>query len=165
MLELKLFTDGSVNTQQNIGCGAYLILTDLAAPINTLAPQIKVKQFEQTSSTKLELQIFLHGLEAAIVQAKGQLLTITAYTDSQNIVGLLARRKRLEQANYYSSKGKRLNNFELYQQFYSLADSTRLTLIKVEGHKKMLLKDGIDKIFSLVDKAARHALRKVQREM
>ena len=34
-----------------------------------------------------------------------------------------------------------------------------LNIIKVKGHKKTILKDNIDHIFNLVDKASRSALR------
>ena len=38
-------------------------------------------------------------------------------------------------------------------------DELNLTFIKVKGHKKNSLKDEIDTIFNLVDKASRSALR------
>lgn len=159
MLELKLFTDGSVDTKQKIGYGAFFILTDIATPVHEIEPLIAIKRFESTSSTKLELQIFLQAVKRALKLAKGKPLIITAYTDSQNIVGLPARRTNLENNNFYSSKGKRLNNFELYQQFYTLLDRVTINLVKVEGHKKSQRKDNIDTLFSLVDKASRNALR------
>jgi ribonuclease HI len=35
-------------------------------------------------------------------------------------MNLPSRRARLEQNDYFSSKNKRLNHYELYQQFYRL---------------------------------------------
>ena len=60
MLELKLFTDGSVNTQQNIGCGAYLILTDLAAPI-----EHKFSQSDLPAFTAFSLKVVLTGTNSS----------------------------------------------------------------------------------------------------
>ena len=59
MDELMLFTDGSLNTQSNIGYGAYLTVFDRELSLDALKKCIKVKRFEHTSSTKLELQTLL----------------------------------------------------------------------------------------------------------
>lgn len=124
MLHLRVFTDGSVNTQLKIGYGAYLLVSDLNASINSFRDSLKLKRFEQTSSTKLELQTLLWSLEEIITLTNGSNITLTVYTDSQNIIGLPGRRARLEHSDYFSSKNRRLNNYELYQVFYRL--TTRL---------------------------------------
>ena len=85
--------------------------------------------------------------------------TYTLYTDCQNIIDLPGRRERLEQNNYFSSKNKRLNNYELYQGFFRLTSRINYTLVKVVGHRVSSNKDAIDRLFTLVDKASRRALR------
>jgi len=159
MLHFQIFTDGSVNTHSKIGYGAYLVVSDMSVSIDSLKDMVKVKRFEQTSSTKLELQTLLWALNETIVLAKGRDITLTIYTDSQNIIGLPRRRVRLEQRNYLSSKGKRLNNCELYKEFYRLTSSIRCELFKVIGHQASNKKDEKDRLFSLVDRASRRALR------
>jgi ribonuclease HI len=159
MLHLKVFTDGSVNTQFKVGYGAYLVVSDQSLSIDALKNTIKVKRFEQTSSTKLELQTLLWSLDQTIALANETDLTLTIYTDSQNIIGLPGRRKTLEQNNYFSSKNKRLNNYKLYQEFYRLTSGINYNLVKVIGHQVSTKKDGIDRLFGLVDKASRRALR------
>jgi ribonuclease HI len=84
---------------------------------------------------------------------------LTIYTDSQNIIGLPYRRIALEQSNYFSSNNKRLNNYELYREFYQLTSSIKCTLVKVVGHQTSSNKDEVDRLFALVDKASRRALR------
>ncbi len=155
MSELLLLTDGSVNTESNIGYGAYLAVSDLELSLDELRTQVKVQRFEQTSSTKLELQTLLWALSD--IQTSGY--QVTVYTDSQNIVSLPQRRERLEQNDYCSNKNVRLNNFELYQQFYLLIDQLNCNLVKVRGHKRAKQKNGIDRLFTLVDRASRKALR------
>jgi ribonuclease HI len=86
-------------------------------------------------------------------------VVIEVYTDCQNIIGLEDRRKRLETNDYKSSKGKLINNQELYKEFFEKIDKLNIIFIKVKGHKKNSLKDEIDNIFNLVDKASRNALR------
>jgi ribonuclease HI len=57
MHRLQIFTDASVNTRLKVGYGAYPVLTDLDTSIVILKGKLKIKRFEQTSSTKSELQI------------------------------------------------------------------------------------------------------------
>ena len=159
MYHLQVFTDGSVNTQLKVGYGAYLVVYDQNTPIDSLRDTVKVKRFEQTSSTKLELQTLLWALNEMIVLADERDITLTVYTDSQNILGLPSRRARLEQSNYLSSKNKRLNNYEMYQGFYRLTSIIKCKLVKVVGHQASSKKDDIDRLFILVDKASRVALR------
>jgi ribonuclease HI len=139
MPELLLFTDGSVETRGHVGYGAYLALADPGLPLDVARTRVKVRRFAPTSSTRLEL--------------------LTVFTDSQNIVGLPARRARLVAADYYSAKGKRLNNYELYQEFYRLIDQVECTFVKVRGHQPAAHKERRDRFFTLVDRASRQALR------
>jgi len=120
-----------------------------------LRKNIKVKHFEQTSSTKLELQTLLWALND--IQALGS--NVIVYTDSQNIMGLQGRRNRFEQNNYRSKKNRHLNNYEQYQEFYSVIDQLDCELVKVRGHQVSNQKDDIDRLFTLVDRASRNALR------
>ncbi|MBN4051960.1 ribonuclease H [Cytophagaceae bacterium AH-315-L13] len=153
MSNLMLFTDGSVNTKSKTGYGAYLAVAEDELGHDSL--NVKVKRFEQTSSTKLELQTLLWALsDIPVFEGK-----IIVYTDSQNIVGLLGRRERLERNNYRSSKDKLLNNYELYREYYRITDQFNCEFIKVHGHVVSSQKDRIDSLFTIVDKASRKALR------
>ena len=155
MDELILFTDGSVNPQSKIGYGAYLAVSERGLSLDSLRTRVKVRRFEHTSSTKLELQTLLWALSD--IQALGS--KVIVYTDSQNIMGLQGRRDRLEQNNYHSKKNKRINDYELYQEFYRMIDLLGCELVKVRGHKVSNQKDDIDRLFTLVDRASRRALK------
>jgi ribonuclease HI len=155
MDELILLTDGSVNTQSNIGYGAYLAVSERDLSLDSLRTRVKVRRFERTSSTKLELQTLLWALSD--IQALGR--KIIVYTDSQNIMGLQRRRDRFEQNDYRSKKNKRLKNYELYQEFYRMIDQLDCELVKVRGHQVSNQKDDMDRLFTLVDRASRNALR------
>ncbi len=155
MKNIKLFTDSSVNPQEKIGFGSFLIIEDENLSLENLKKTIKTKKFENTSSTKLELQTLLWALDE--IENKNSLIEI--YTDCQNIINLKDRREKLEKNEYKSSKDKLINNHELYKLFFEKSDKLDLVFIKVKGHKKNSLKDEIDTIFNLVDKASRNALR------
>jgi ribonuclease HI len=149
-MKILLFTDGSVNTKLRVGFGAYLVLTEGQEP---QSGDIKLKKFADTSSTKLELQTLLWALSEI------NATEIIAYTDSQNIIGLNSRRKRIEENHYCAKNGKLLNNHELYRQFYQLTDRVKISISQVKGHAPSNRKSPVDLIFSLVDRASRNALR------
>jgi ribonuclease HI len=150
MNTLKLFCDGSVNPQKKIGFGAYFIYDE-----NLTTQNIKLKKFEDTSSTKLELEVLLWALADESVLKN----EIIVYTDCQNILGLENRREKLEQNSYKSSTGKDIKNTELYKAFFEVCDRLNCKFIKIKGHKPSQEKDDTDKLFNLVDKASRRALR------
>lgn len=154
--QIYLFTDGSVNPQAGIGFGAYLLLDKLEIFCVELEKKIKIKKFDNTSSTKLELETLLWALNDVSLKN----FKIVVYTDCQNIIGLPERRYGFERKNYMTSKGMQIKNHELYKAFFKRLDILDCAFIKVKGHKKSSEKNKIDEIFTLVDRATRKALRK-----
>ena len=148
-----LLTDGSVNPKLGIGFGAYLALPNVSETIEELGKLIKIRRFENTSSTKLELQTLLWAL-SEISERK-----VVSYTDSQNIVGLLSRRKRLIENDFCSRGGKKMRNHELYREFFDFIKKFDIQFRLLSGHMRFKEKDQIDEIFSIVDRASRNALR------
>lgn len=158
MHRIHIFTDGSVDSKSKIGYGAYLFVSDLCQDVSKLRDAVMIKRFDQTSSTKLELQTVLWAINEAVA-FKGKDFSFSIYTDCQNIIDLPNRRTRLEASDYYSTKNKRLNNYELYEEFYLLISDLQCDFFKVIGHQASRKKDKIDKLFELVDRSSRKALR------
>ena len=155
MKDLMLFTDGSVNAQSKVGYGAYLAVEGIHQSLDSFLRRVKVRRFAPTSSTKLELQTLLWALRE--IHAIGKVVTV--YTDSHNITGLPDRRQRIERNNYCSKKNQPLKNGDLYRAFFRMTDKLNCEFVKVQGHRPSNQKDHTDRIFSLVDKASRNALR------
>lgn len=156
MKRIWLFIDGSVNTQTNVGYGAYVSVPE-NTPFDAMSPlPIKVKVFEQTSSTKLELQTLLWALD----EVKGCADEIIIHTDSQNIVSLPKRRERFETSQYLTKKNVLIGNHLLYKAFYAMMDEVPCFLVKVKGHQRTEAKNELNFFFTLVDRASREALRK-----
>lgn len=153
---VHLFTDGSVDPKSKIGCGAYLVVSEDHSVDESM---VKLKRFENTSSTKLELQILLF----ALFEFKDLSCKILVHSDSQNIIGLLERRAKLEKSNFLTASHKLLTNHELYQEFYTLIDQLDCEFHKVKGHKPGRQKDEIDRLFTLVDRASRKGLREIEK--
>ncbi len=152
-----LFCDGSVDTTTKIGFGAHLFMNQTEfEQFNTDNITIEIKKFTKTSSTRLELENLLHCLKT-IDDASDPLII---YTDSQNIAGLLKRRKRLETQNFISKrKNQEIKNATLYKEFYHHYDRLKFKIVQLKGHKRSINKEKVDLIFSMVDKAARKVLR------
>lgn len=150
-----LFTDASVNPQMGLGYGAYLFFAEYE--INAPYPEerIKTRKFRNTTSSRLELQILVWALG----NMKFKNRKIIIYTDSQNIISLLDRKEKLIKSNYMNKNNELLKNHKLYKRFYKLLTYNDCDIIKVKGHKKKEDKDGVDKLFTLVDRASRDALR------
>lgn len=155
MKKVKLFCDGSCNPQKKIGYGAYLLIEKEKYQLEKLKDEVVLKKFENTSSTKLELQTFIWALKSINITKKN----IIIYTDCQNIISLPSRKEKIQKLNYHSSSGKLLNNSELYKEFFELLDKYNCSFIKVKGHKKSSLKDEVDLIFNIVDRISRKVLR------
>ena len=155
MTILRLFTDGSVNPKSKVGYGASLAVLGEVSYSESFKADVKVKKFEHTSSAKLEIQTLIWAL-TSIQKPVGRLIV---YTDSQNIIGLKARRRRLEINDYLSKKNKPIKNRVLYQKFFYLSEQLACEFKKVKGHKPSRLKDEAELFFTLVDKASRKSLR------
>lgn len=156
METLMLFIDGSVDVKLKTGYGACLVVSESAIYSESLKLEVQVKRFENTSSTKLELQTLIWALNR-ILLAGNELII---YTDSQNIIGLPGRREKLERNNFRSKNHELLSNHELYKLFFKLLDKVECSFVKVKGHQKSSQKNEIERVFTLVDRASRNALRK-----
>lgn len=164
MKDIALFTDVSVNPNLRLGVGAYLVIPASFLDVSScsidkfeVADRIKVRRFEDTSSTKLEMQTVLWAIQEQQKTSKGKL---HIYTDAQCVLGLLKRRPGLLAADFLSRRTERpLRNAPLYRAFYELYDALGFEVIKVEGHTRALAHDTVHRIFSFVDKKARKALK------
>lgn len=108
-MNYALFSDVSLNPKRKLGMGAYLILPNSFLKIKPkqiedvkIINKMVFRKFEDTSSTKLELQTALWAIEEC--QNRLSVDDLTLYTDSQCITGLIKRRKKLEMNNYISGK-------------------------------------------------------------
>ena len=162
-----LFTDVSLNPQRRLGVGSCLLV-----PANLLdsAPdaidqagvsaRLRFRRFAETSSTRLEVQTVLWGVEMYREQCRrcgpGRL---QVYTDSQCVVGLPGRRAALEANGFVAAhSGRLLANAPLYRALYAVHDELGFDLIKVAGHSRAGNHGSVQRIFSCVDRGARRAL-------
>ena len=134
MQKIKLFTDSCLDPYNKMGFGVYLILNDENKSLKELKEHIKIKRFENTSSTKLELQTLLWALD----EIADNNISIEIYTDCQDIIGLENKRKKLEKNHFYSTSGKLMKNHDLYKDFYLKLDELSLSFIKVKERNTLI---------------------------
>jgi ribonuclease HI len=162
--DFALFTDVSVSPGLRLGVGAYVMVpaSFLEASYGVIgrseiAGRLKVRRFEGTSSTRLELQTVLWALAE---NRRGPYVSLTIYSDSQCISGLLKRKPRLLAGGFLSKKTKQpLGNSSLYRAFYEFHNALGFHVVKVHGHPGSRVQDAAHRIFSFVDREARKALR------
>ena len=163
-----LFTDASLNTTIKCGVGAYVViptsLLDIAPDHivqSEVSQRLKTRRFKKTSSTKLEVQTVLWALEQYRTEVNVlEPVKLSVYSDSQCVAELLKRRPGLEAKGFRSNKTNRLlRNAALYRNFYTFYDELQYKVVKVAGHSRSHSHDTVHRIFSLVDREARKALK------
>jgi len=168
MNHFALFTDVSVNPQLKLGIGGYLLLPLQYLEVDPddvqrgeISAGLKTRRFEDTSSTRLEVQTVLWALEDLELELAGSVLDgLRIYTDSQCVVGLAGRRNNLERMGFIAKRsGVPLTNAPLYRAFYAAHDQWGFQLIKVPGHSRAGSHDTVQRIFSYVDRGVRKALK------
>jgi len=165
MNSLALFTDVSLNPERRCGVGVYFVIPASMLPVtpdcvdkSVVDKHVVVRRFENTTSTKLEVQTVLWALENTCKPSGPDRMQI--YTDSQGIAGLLGRRQTLE-LNGFCAKRSNLpvKNAALYRTFYEFFDRLGFEVIKVPGHSRYHSHDTVCRIFSFVDRKARKSLK------
>jgi ribonuclease HI len=169
MNKYSLFTDASLNPMLKIGVGGYLIVPEslIKTPSNRinikeLKEMLVLKRFEDTSSTKLEVQTVLWALEEYCIRSAGSDPgRLHMYSDSQCVEGLLQRRARLESNGFHSRGGSRLlKNASLYRQYYEFHDRLQFDVTKVAGHTPSRSRNTIERIFSVIDQKVRKEVKR-----
>lgn len=168
MNDYSLFTDASLNPGLNIGVGGYLLVPESLMTIpadridlSELDKNLVLRKFENTSSTKLEVQTVLWALEQYCIGSSGpQPGKIHMYSDSQCVTGLLPRRARLESSGFHCKGGQRLlKNASLYRNYFEFYDQLLFDVTQVKGHTPSRSRNTVQHIFSFIDKQVRKALK------
>jgi ribonuclease HI len=164
MSHFALFTDVSLNPRLKIGLGAYLLIPSAFLEKKTenieyaeIAKIIKFKEFENTSSTKLEVETVLWSLDNFLNEFRDtDLPKLCLYTDSQCVTGLLSRREGLEAHHYQNKSNNHIHQHTyLYKSFFELHDKLNFEVIKVVGHSPSYSHDTVQRIFSIIDREVR----------
>jgi len=169
MNRFSIFTDVSLNPGRKLGIGAYLVVPasfmevpDLIIDTSEATGRLVLRRFEDTSSTRLEVQTVLSALQDFRNELEvADPVKLQVYSDSQCVAGLLGRRQGLETGGFMSKARKRqMALVHLYRKFYDLHDALGFEVIKVAGHTPYSSHDNVQRIFSCVDREARRELKR-----
>jgi ribonuclease HI len=121
---------------------------------------ITYQHYKSKKSTWSEIKTVIAAL-SFIEKEHSSTKHIIIYTDCQSFCDLLGKRKaKLLQNNFITRQGKRLQNADLYQELYHIAEKFQIESIKIKGHQTQNLRVTVqEKIFTILDKLSRKKLR------
>ncbi|GAC1426179.1 MAG: ribonuclease HI [Flavisolibacter sp.] len=128
MAEILIYTDGSCNTTTKRGAWVALIL---------YGAEKKYLTGMQTNTTnnRMELTAAIEAVNYAL-KIYGLETRITIFSDSQYLVGLPLRLKKLLENNFKSSGGNIIPNVDLLKSLVYIIENCSCTLVKVKAHAK-----------------------------
>lgn len=126
--KIRIYTDGSCNTQLKVGGWAAIIF---------IGKDKEVLHGSESNTThnRMELLAVIKSLEY-VVEMFDKMVTIEVYTDSQYVHKIPERAEKLQSNNFITKKGNVLNNKDLIKSLISLLNQSNINLIKVKAHQK-----------------------------
>lgn len=153
---IKIITDGSASPKHGIGAWASYIVTP--------SEETVLKDTESNATQHaMELKAVLKSL--TYIQSTFQIVSVSleVYTDSDYVLGLPGRKKKLVSNNFQTKKGNEVRNRALIAEFYEWLEYLNITLIPVEGHAKKG-QSAITDYHREVDKLSRKLVRRAGRD-
>ena len=124
----EIYADGSCHTQYRVGAWVAVLLI---GPVKKMISGVT----QNTTHNKMELVAVIRGIEYLKIHYRS-IRMIKIYSDSQFVIGLTARNKRLTSFNFYSKKGKQLENADLMKDLLKHTSSFATEFVKVKAHQK-----------------------------
>jgi len=128
-LIFQVYTDGSCNPQKNIGAWAAIIFFDNEKIV------IQGKE-KKTTHQRMELSAVISALEFINKKIDASEKSVQIYSDSQYVIGLENRFKKLQKNNFLTAKGIPIANSDFVQTFFQLMNKLDIQFIKVKAHLK-----------------------------
>lgn len=125
----EIYTDGSCHTQAQVGAWVAIVL------LGTEKHLVSGTALGTTNNA-MELTAVIKAIEYVNDQYAG-INTIKIISDSQYVVGLIARRENLVRLDYCSQKGKPLPNGALVKQLLQQAVAFDIDFVKIKAHQKV----------------------------
>lgn len=128
MKSVEVFTDGSCHTQLKIGAWAAILLID--------NEKIKLCGYEhQTTHNRMELTAVIKSIEH-ICKNHGDFHSMRIISDSQYVVGLRDRSRKLSSSDFKAKSGSDIQNLDLVKVLISQMDLYIMHFEKIKAHQK-----------------------------
>ena len=125
---IKIYTDGSCNTESKVGGWALIILNNLE---NIVLQNLEL----ETTHNRMELTAVIKAIEYIKNKIPNYNL-IQIYTDSQYVAQIPKRADKIISKDFKTNKGKDIQNLDLIKRLMQLIESTKIEFIKVKAHQK-----------------------------
>jgi ribonuclease HI len=126
--QILIYTDGSCNTEYCVGGWAAIIFVN--------GEKVALEGYEEdTTHQRMELTAVIQALE--YIRRNKVASSITVYTDSQYVKGLILRREKLQHRNFTTKKKTDLPNTDLLRIIFQQLEQLVVTFIKVKAHEKI----------------------------
>jgi ribonuclease HI len=146
----EVYTDGSYHPQKDVGTWASKIIADSEKLISGIK--------NGTSQHEMELLAVINSLDY-LNKFYDYPAHIKIYTDSEYVLKLLSRKKRLQSNNFQTKAGKPIRNLEIIKKFYDIEERLHyISFVKVESHQKRGVSKETDNN-RVVDRLSRKMLR------
>ncbi len=176
MDKIIIFTDAATSPTMHIAIGAFLFLDQqqmqsfAECSINDLyyklRDEIIYHQYSSKKSTWSETKTVIDSLKY-IHKKFNTIPNVEIYTDCQSLCDLLGKRKeKLQKNNFITRTGKVLQNADLYQELFLIAEKFKIQTFKIKGHHSKSNRMSLqEKIFDVLDKFSRKKLREITVEV
>lgn len=147
-----IYSDGSCNTQTNIGAWASIIVSNNK---NQTISGIE----NNTTNNRMELFSVIKSFEY-IEKNISDFKKICVYSDSQYVCHLPNRMEKIIKNNFNTKSGNSIRNSDLIKILFNYIKKYNISFIKVKAHKRQDSNES--KLNRYVDKLARKLVRSIK---
>lgn len=127
-MEIKIYTDGSCHTQHKVGAWVAILLIYSEKKI------LSEIEFD-TTHNRMELTAIIKAIEYVFDNYPTS-TTINIFSDSQYVIDLPDRQKKLVASGFLSKKGNELQNADLVKRLLAHIAAFNIIFVKIKAHQK-----------------------------
>ena len=125
---VNIFTDGSCDLKYKVGGWAAILFPG--------EKQVALKgKVLNTTHNRMELTAVIKAIDYTLAEFP-EFKQIWIFSDSQYVVGIAKRRKKLKDKEYLTKKGTPIQNLDLVKELKKHIDSLDINFVKVKAHQK-----------------------------
>lgn len=149
-----IYTDGSCHTQHKIGAWSTIIFYNHQKVVLSGTAV-------NTTNQRMELLAVLNAMEYVDLHLKNE-KNIQLNSDSQYVIGLIARAEKLQHKNFITKAGNEIRNIDLVLKWLAYNKQFNIQLTKIKAHQT----ESEENRYNIeVDKLSRKLVRDLVRDL
>ena len=129
MAKIEVYTDGSYDNTTNKGAWAAIVFFEDKKTV--LSGKIA-----GSTHNRMEITAVIEAISFIKSHYQDHVESIQIFSDSQYVIGLPARQVKLQSQDFFTKKGKTLNNTDLIVSLFEALTAFPIILTKVKAHQK-----------------------------